>query len=155
MFDILGKIASQHGMFKDLAEGKTLPPATISQIKADTLGILEPKNFAEGDAIKCVRKPWGLNFPEVGDVAIVVSQDGMNLVADNAPGSPRTAADLSDTLVALPKMSDTGWLIFQVPSGCFEKATEEEVAEADAKLAKTAEELVAGAKAKAAARNED
>ena len=155
MFDILGKIAQHHGRVKDLAEGKVLPPATISQIKADTLGILEPKNFAEGDAIKCVRKPWGLSFPEVGDVAIVVSQDGMNLIADNEPGSARTAADLGDTLVAFPKVSDTGWLIYQVPSGCFEKATEEEVAEADAKLVKASEELVADAKAKVAARNED
>ena len=155
MFDILGKIASQHGMVKALAEGKVLPPATLSQIKADTLGILEPKNFAEGDAIKCVRKPWGLNFPEVGDVAIVVSQDGMNLIADNEPGTARTAADLGDTLVAFPKVSDTGWLIYQVPSGCFEKATEEEVAEADAKLVKASAELVAEAKAKVAARNED
>lgn len=155
MFDMLEKVARQSHMTKALAEGKILPPATISQIKAETLGILEPKNFAEGDAVKCVRKPWGLEFPEIGDVAIVVSQDGMNLIADNEPGSARSAADLGDTLVAFPKVSDTGWLIFQVPSGCFEKATEEEVAEADAKLVKDAEELVADAKAKVAARRED
>ena len=155
MLDMLEKVARQSHMTKALAEGKILPPATISQIKAETLGILEPKNFAEGAAIKCIRKPWGLEFPEIGDVAIVVSQDGMNLIADNEPGSARTAADLGDTLVAFPKVSDTGWLIFQVPSGCFEKATEEEVAEADAKLVKAAEELVADAKAKVAARRED
>jgi len=146
MFDMLEEVARQSHMTKALAEGKILPPATISAIKADIEGILEPKNFAEGTAVKCIRKPWGLKFPEVGDICVVVSQDGMNLVSDNAPGSARSAAALGDTLVAVPKVSDTGWLIYQIASSCFEVATKEEVQAADDKLAKVAEELVADAK---------
>lgn len=146
MFQMLEKAARQSAMRKALAEGKLKPVATISAIKAEVEGLLEPKNFAEGVAIKCIRKPWGLECPEVGDIVVVVSQDGMNLVSDSDPGSARTAADLGDTLVAVPKVSDTGWLIYQLHSSCFELATDEEVQAEDAKLTKIAEELVEDAK---------
>ena len=144
MLNIFREVQIREGIQK----GELLPRATISTIKEQTAGILEGKTFAEGDAIKCVKKPWGARFPEVGDVVVVVSQDGMNLAVSNEPGDCLAASDLGDTIVAVPRIADTGWQLYQIHSSCFEKATDEEVAAADKKLLEAAAKLLAEANPK-------
>lgn len=133
---------------QELRKGTLLPPASISVIREQTAGLLEGHTFAEGDAIKCVKKPWGTQFPQVGDVVVVVSQDGMNLAVNSAPRECLAASDLGDTIIAVPRISDTGWQLYQVHSSCFEPASAEEVAATDEKLAEAARNIMDEATAK-------
>lgn len=109
----------------------TVPPMHPRDIAKDlSTTFFAPKAFKPGTIVKCVSQPKGQKFPKRGDLVVVVSQDLKQIGTPPRDGSPQSAGDWGDTMIAIPMSlggSGEGYGIWYSHSSFFELATEADI----------------------------
>lgn len=122
--------------------GNFVKPIRIEDLAEAGKTLLEPKNFEPGDVVTIAKKPFGVRFA-VGTVAVVISQNVNDIPVAQNEDSPLSCSALGDTLVALPEVTDVGFVVFQIHSSVLAPASELDIAAANEHHGAKFDELMA------------